>query len=159
MSTWTAADHPRGDRGRFEAKTRTEPEGELEADRWASTPITQPYGTIEWRTPSGKLHRLDGPAVTRSDGYEAWWQNDERHRIDGPAVIRPDGFEGWYLHGKRHRIGGPAIALRDGTCEWREHDKQHRIDGPAVTWADGYEEWWQDGERHRIDGPDRKSVV
>ena len=51
----------------------------------------------EWRIKVGlhgteKLHRLDGPAITRyyelgNKKYESWHLNGELHRLDGPAII------------------------------------------------------------------------
>ena len=53
-----------------------------------------------WHDPEGRWHRDDGPAITRSDGYEVWCQHGELHRDDGPAVTRPDGTEQWYQRGQ-----------------------------------------------------------
>jgi hypothetical protein len=49
---------------------------------------------------NGKLHREDGPAVERSDGYKYWYLNGKRHREDGPAVEWPDGSKSWWINGK-----------------------------------------------------------
>ena len=65
------------------------------------TITTLPDGTIEYRNAEGQRHRADGPAVTRPDGYQAWWLSGKLHRADGPAVTRPSGYEVWYLRGKR----------------------------------------------------------
>ena len=32
--------------------------------------------TVEYKNAEGKLHRLDGHAIERSDGSKAWWIND-----------------------------------------------------------------------------------
>src|SRR5512138_720919 len=63
-------------------------------------PIKYVYkdGTIEWKLPDGTLHRTDGPAVIRSDGYEAWYQNGKLHRTDGPAITYSNGIYDWYLN-------------------------------------------------------------
>jgi hypothetical protein len=45
-------------------------------------------------------HREDGPAVICSDGYEAWYINDELHNPNGPAVTYPDGSKQWYINGE-----------------------------------------------------------
>ena len=58
---------------------------------------------------NGKRHRDDGPAIIRSNRYQAWYKNDQRHRDDGPAVIYADGNEAWYKNGQRHRDNGPAV--------------------------------------------------
>ena len=117
MSAWTAADHPRGDGGRFTAKAHAEPEGGLTSEQ-VSTPKTFPDGWVEWRTPEGKRHRIDGPAITTTDGHEEWWENGELHRVGGPAVISPSGYEAWIIYDQYHRVGGPARTLSDGTLEW-----------------------------------------
>jgi hypothetical protein len=35
----------------------------------------------------GKRHRLDGPAITETNGTLKWFLNEKYHRLDGPAVI------------------------------------------------------------------------
>jgi hypothetical protein len=56
------------------------------------------YGTKEWKLPSGKLHREDGPAVECIDGLKSWWINGKRHREDGPAIDNGDDYKWWYLN-------------------------------------------------------------
>lgn len=90
-----------------------------------STPTTDIHGNVQWKTPSGLLHREDGPAVILIDGTQDWWVNGEKHRVDGPAVILPGYFQAWYLH-----------------------NKLHRGNGPAVEWAHGYKEWWLNGKEY-----------
>lgn len=46
----------------------------------------------------GKLHRIDGPAVSHIDGSQYWYYNGRLHRADGPAIIA-HGSELWFLHG------------------------------------------------------------
>jgi hypothetical protein len=60
----------------------------------------------EYRNSKGKYHRLDGPAIERSDGYKAWYVNGLRHCINGPAVEHSNGDKEWYLNGKYHRLDG-----------------------------------------------------
>ena len=146
MGTWTASDHPRGDGGRFKTKTRTEPEDGLGSEP-VSTLTTLESGISEWRTPGGELHRVDGPAIIRPDGYEAWIIHDQYHRLDGPARTLADGTLEWWQHGERHRDDGPAITRTDGSEEWWVHDKLHREDGPAITQPDGKLEWHEHGVR------------
>jgi hypothetical protein len=55
---------------------------------------------IEHRNEKGELHRTDGPAVVRADGYQAWWIDGKRHRTDGPAVVCADGYQAWWIDGK-----------------------------------------------------------
>ena len=82
------------------------------------TKTTLPDGTIEYRDAKGQRHRLDGPAFTTPNGYQAWRLNGQRHRVDGPAVIWPDGTQEWYLNGQRHRLDGPAVIRPDGYQAW-----------------------------------------
>ena len=88
------------------------------------TITTLPDGTIEYRNADDQLHRLDGPALRRPDGYQQWWLNGQLHRLDGPAVTGADGHQQWWLNGHRHRA-----------------------DGPALTTLDGYRAWWLNGKR------------
>ncbi len=139
-----------------------------------STPHTNSRGDVEWRTPGGVLHREDGPAlirvdglldelrnlsrpygpaVTKIEGYEAWYFNGVQHREDGPAVTWSDGTQVWFWHGEYHRLDGPAVTWPDGYEIWYLHGERHRTDGPAITRPDGRVEWWQDGKMHRSDGP------
>ena len=50
---------------------------------------------------NGKLHREDGPAIERLDGYKEWFLNNNLHREDGPAIEYADGDKSWYLKGKK----------------------------------------------------------
>ena len=54
----------------------------------------------EWKNDQGHLHRLDGPAIEYSNGYKAWYVNEQRHRIDGPAIEHSDGRRKYFLEGK-----------------------------------------------------------
>jgi hypothetical protein len=47
----------------------------------------------------GLLHREDGPAVTESTGYQAYYREGKLHRVDGPAVRSIGGDYYWYLDG------------------------------------------------------------
>ena len=147
MNAWTAADHPRGGGGRFKPKTHTEPEDQLEADQWMSTPITLRGGTVEWRTAHGALHREDGPAVMLPNGSKEWWVHGHKHRDDGPAITWADGTAMRRQHDNLHRIDGPAYVHPDGTEAWWRNDKRHRTDGPAIVTSKGALEWWEHGER------------
>jgi hypothetical protein len=44
------------------------------------------------------IHRLDGPAVERSDGTKEWWYNNKLHRLDGPAIEWAQGNKSWYVN-------------------------------------------------------------
>ena len=51
-------------------------------------------------------------------GERRWYQNDLLHRLDGPAVERSNGGRGWWLNGQPHRTDGPAFEMANGTREW-----------------------------------------
>lgn len=81
----------------------------------------------------GKLHRLDGPALSFKDGYQAWYKHGIRHRIGGPALIDPGmKMETWYEEGKEHRRDGPAIIYENGDVEWWLYGAQHSLE----AWAE-----------------------
>ena len=86
------------------------------------------------------------------------WKNmdGEEHRIDGPAIERSDGTKSWWINGQRHRIDGPAVECSDGTKSWWVNDQLHRIDGPAVEFSNGYKEWWIEGQELTEDEFNRK---
>jgi hypothetical protein len=46
-----------------------------------------------------KIHRLDGPAIEKSNGEKCWYLNGKYHRLDGPAIIWKDTQQ-WYKMGK-----------------------------------------------------------
>lgn len=81
------------------------------------------HGSKFWYL-NDELHREDGPAVERADGYKSWWLNDKLHREDGPAIEWVDGYKSWWLNGKRHREDGPAIEYANGDKEWYLNDKE-----------------------------------
>jgi hypothetical protein len=63
-----------------------------------STPQTDKYGTCRWYNSEGLLHREQGPAVERDDGYREWYLNGLLHREDGPAIEWNDGTRMWFLN-------------------------------------------------------------
>ena len=36
-----------------------------------------------------------------SNGIQSWHLDGKLHREDGPAIIRPDGYQVWWLNGVR----------------------------------------------------------
>lgn len=79
-----------------------------------------------------KLHRKDGPAIEKADGYKAWYIDNKLHRKDGPAVEYASGYKAWYLNGKPHRKDGPAVESSDGRKYWyldgvELTEEQHKI--------------------------------
>ena len=95
--------------------------------------VVDSYGTRRYYNSADQLHRLDGPAVERSDGTKEWCQNGLHHREDGPAVERADGSKFWHQNGKLHREDGPAAVWSDGDLHWFQQGLLHREDGPAVV--------------------------
>jgi len=75
-------------------------------------------GDKYWKNKDGKLHRLDGPAVERLNGYKAWYKNGLRHRLDGPARELEIGARHWYQNGELHRLDGPAVMCDNGYKGW-----------------------------------------
>jgi len=59
-------------------------------------------GTTNWFNEDGSRHRLDGPAVERSNGHKSWWVNGKRHRLDGHAVEYANGYKAWYIEDKQY---------------------------------------------------------
>ena len=57
-------------------------------------------GNEVWKNLNGELHRLDGPAVIKTDGTQYYCQNGKLHRLDGPAVIYLDGRKEYYFYGR-----------------------------------------------------------
>ena len=59
------------------------------------------YGGCNYYNHAGKLHRVEGPAVTYTNGDKSWWLNGYRHRIGGPAVEWANTTE-WWLYGVQY---------------------------------------------------------
>ncbi len=83
-----------------------------------STLTIDELGTKTWMNKNGRLHRLDGPAIERTDGTKYWYQNGLRHRSDGPAIEFPNGGKEWWLNGVIHREDGPACISSSGIKWW-----------------------------------------
>jgi hypothetical protein len=75
-------------------------------------------------------------------------EQGQLHREDGPAYERYDGYKEWWINGLRHRLNGSAIEWSDGRKEWWVNGNRHRLDGPAVEWRNGSKSWWVDGQRY-----------
>jgi hypothetical protein len=56
-------------------------------------------------------------------------------------ITKEDGTQVWYRNNDIHRIGGPAIIFASGTCIWMQDDQPHRIDGPAEIYKAGPRCW------------------
>jgi hypothetical protein len=70
------------------------------------------------------MGRKRGPTINEQN--DKFWFNGVRelHRTDGPAIERANGYKAWYFNGKLHRTDGPAIEYADGTKEWWYKDKK-----------------------------------
>jgi hypothetical protein len=111
-----------------------------------TTYLIKEDGTQETRlNGNGKLHREDGPAIVRTDGYRAWYLNGFLHREDGPAIEDSDGTKQWFLNGRLHREDGPAVKMSDGYEAWYLNGRYHRENGPAIIHSDGSVEWYLEG--------------
>jgi len=92
---------------------------------------------------SGKCRKMMKAAGIVAIHYNS---KGQLHRDDGPAIEKADGYKAWYRRGKLHRENGPAVEYRDGYKEWYRHGEQHRDDGPAVIWPQICKMWYQRGE-------------
>ena len=81
-------------------------------------------GDIAWLTKDRVFHRLDGPALIRTDGVEAWYYRGQYHRKDGPALRDFRGCQEWYQYGELHRANGPAALYETGEVLWFFGGKQ-----------------------------------
>ena len=65
--------------------------------------VERPDGYRAWYQ-NGQRHRIDGPAVEYieyNDARKIWYQNNRLHRLDGPAVEYSDGFRAWFINNER----------------------------------------------------------
>ena len=83
-----------------------------------STLYVDDKGNNFHRLPNGKYHRVDGPAVERTNGYKEWWIDGKLHRTDGAAIDYGNGDREWWLNGKLHRTDGAAVDYGNGGREW-----------------------------------------
>lgn len=61
--------------------------------------ITKPIKTYYCNS-SGKLHRLDGPAIEYKNGSCEWFKNGRDHRIGGPAYFDSENnYPQWAIEG------------------------------------------------------------
>ena len=51
---------------------------------------------------NGLLHRLDGPAVVRSNGSKEWYKEGKLHRLDGAAIENPHSNKAFFINGKMY---------------------------------------------------------
>jgi hypothetical protein len=68
--------------------------------------------TKRWRDKEGRLHRLDGPAVTHADGDRSWYTHGKLHRDDGPALDWPsEGIKQWFKNGEPYEPSAHDLML------------------------------------------------
>jgi hypothetical protein len=79
--------------------------------------VIDEYGTKRWLNKMHQRHRLDGPAFIHPNGLQQWCVNGKLHRMDGPAITYSGG-EAWYVNDKLHRLDGPAIAESNIQQRW-----------------------------------------
>ena len=87
-------------------------------ENMSMNPEIDQRGNKRWYNDLDLLHRTDGPAVIRVDGYQSYWINGQYHRTDGPAIINSDGYQAYWINDIRHRLDGPAVINPDGTMEY-----------------------------------------
>lgn len=88
--------------------------------------------------------------VVRDNGDIFYYSSESRtvlHREDGPAYERRDGYKEWRLLNRLHREDGPAIEWPSGTKEWFRDGQRHREDGPAIEDSKGLEQYYFKGNR------------
>jgi hypothetical protein len=73
---------------------------------------------LEYRDEFGRLHRIDGPARSWSEGSEEWYEHGKLHRCGGPAYMDANGRKVWMQNGLFHRTDGPAVEGRNGQKAW-----------------------------------------
>ncbi len=115
-------------------------------------------------TLNNNLHRTDGPAHERPDGYKEYWLYGKLSRIDGPAVIHSDGTKKYYLNGniltkeqfdaqiqpEPTKPSTPNYDKKETNpftkfTRYTLNGKLHRTDGPAIEYSSGRQEYWLDG--------------
>ena len=52
------------------------------------------------------IREYDGPDGLEidNDGNKRYWKNNMRHRLDGPAVERSDGSKYWHVNGVHIKV-------------------------------------------------------
>jgi hypothetical protein len=95
---------------------------------------------------------------------KTWFRGIHRHRLNGPAIERSDGGLEWFKNGLSHRderddgLTLPAKILADGTKIWCKNGISHRDDRdaegfllPAKIYPTGQKEWFKNGLFHNDD--------
>ena len=93
--------------------------------------------------------------VIQAPNDRLWYKNNKLHRINGPAIERENGYQAYYINGKCHRIDGPAITYASGRSLWfydniwYKEKKYHPFHLFRKQWkiSENYDEWSKD---HKI---------
>lgn len=59
---------------------------------------TDRFGNVYYYDNKFNLHRRDCPAFINNVGDEEWCINNKLHRKDGHAVEKSNGYKAWYIH-------------------------------------------------------------
>ena len=62
-----------------------------------------------FRIVAGRLHAIDQPSLTCTNGTCYYHYDGKIHRDDGPAGLTATGGKKYCKHGKFHRLDGPAL--------------------------------------------------
>jgi hypothetical protein len=72
----------------------------------------------EWHALSNKERNLFTGIVKWNNGSVSYFENGNLHRLDGPAVTNTQGYKSWHFKGKRHNLNCPARIYSDGYAEY-----------------------------------------
>jgi hypothetical protein len=109
-------------------------------------------GTIMYEL-NGELHREDGPAYEKTDGYKEWHLYGKLHREDGPAVEYINGYKEWWLENidyseeEFNNIIKIYLLYKENKstikdCNWYDIEEQYRrTEVPAIEYPDGDKEY------------------
>ena len=61
--------------------------------------ISDELATATFRDAEGRTQFIGVTGLFVGDGLERWFENGRLHRLDGPALTRADGTRSWYLDG------------------------------------------------------------
>jgi hypothetical protein len=130
----------------------TSSELEFELGNIASEQHVMEDGTIIYRSPDGRRHREDGPAVIHPDGQMEWFINGLRENRNGPAFVSEDMIA-YFQGGHLHNDDGPAVFYSNGVVEFWQHGVKYHTDQPSLIHTNGDQMWFDENqELHRDDG-------
>ena len=76
-------------------------------------------GATEWYNSSGKLHRINAPAIQYRNGGEKWFVHNKLHQLNGFAIaFIQRSHKHRLLNDNYHNINGPAIEHSNGAKFW-----------------------------------------